>query len=510
MRMYVHSIALLAVATALTGCHANGDERVRSILPLIEPIRPLTLVQNATIGPPIPQEPGSGVIQTSAVLTELPAVCFAQEAIIDLDSAFRIANVDNPRIGLAEEVVRARLAEQMAAKAMLFPTLNAGTTLSIHRGSLLSAGGTLRDVDRESLYLGAGANVRGAGTVAIPGLRIVGHLGDAVLAPRVAQQRVQRSQFDAVATQNDVLLDVARAYLGLVSAEARLLALRQSELELAELAKLTTDFAAKGAARDADAKRALGELELLRTNLYRVEEEAITRAIELARLLSADSTIRLRPEPGTPPLVQLVDEQTPLEALLDKALANRPEIAARNTEVAISETRLRQERIRPFLPTVSVGFSAGEFGGGSNLVGYRMNQFNSRTDLDIVAVWNLQNLGVGNRGVQNGVRAQIDSAEAQRLQAVDVVRREVTEAFTRARATRNQMDIVKRRVETAQNAFRQDFLRTKDQLGRLVEVLSSFNLLVAARQDYVNAMVGYSLAQFELIVALGESPRHER
>jgi outer membrane protein TolC len=65
------------------------------------------------------------------------------------------------------------------------------------------------------------------------------------------------------------------------------------------------------------------------------------------------------------------------------------------------------------------------------------------------------------------------------------------------------MDIAKRRVETAQQAYRQDFLRTKDQLGRLIEVLSSFNLLVAARQDFVHAMVGYSQAQFELFVALG-------
>jgi outer membrane protein TolC len=509
MRMY--SIVVFAVAAALTGCHANGDVRDRPLLPLIEPIRSLTLVQNATIGAPIAREPDSGLIQSSAVTVDnLPAICFTQEEIIDLDSALRIANVDNPRIGLAEEIVRARLAEQMAAKAMLFPTLNAGTTLSIHRGSLLAAGGTLRDVDRESLYLGAGANVRGAGTVAVPGVHIISHLGDAVLAPRVAQQRVQRSQFDAVATQNDVLLDVARAYLGLVSAEARLLALRQSEVELAELAKLTTDFAAKGAARDADAKRAQGELELLRTALYRAEEDAITRAVELARLLSADSTIRLRPEPGTPPLLQLVDDRTPLEALHDTALANRPEVAARNMDVAASETRLRQERIRPFLPTISIGFSAGEFGGGSNQVGYRMNQFNSRTDLDIVAVWSLQNLGVGNRALQNGVRAQIGIAEAQRIQAADVVRREVTDAYTRSRTARNQMDIVKRRVETAQDAFRQDFLRTKDQLGRLVEVLSSFNLLVSARLDYINAMVGYSQAQIELYVALGNTPRGVR
>jgi len=331
-------------------------------------------------------------------------------------------------------------------------------------------------------------------------------LGDAVFAPRVAQQKVQRSRFDAAATQNSVLLDVARTYLGLVSAEARLLALRQSENELAELGKLTTAFAAKGAGREADAMRTQGELALLRTAVYRVEEEAIARAAELARLLSADSSVRLRPEPGTPPLVQLIDDQTGLESLLESAVANRPEIAARSTDVALNETRLRQERIRPFLPTIFVGFSAGDFGGGSNQVGYRMSHFNPRTDLDVVAAWSLQNFGVGNRAIQNGVRAHVEIADAQRIQAIDRVYREVTEAFTRVRTSRHQIDIAKRRVETAQQAYRQDFLRTKDQLGKLIEVLSSFNLLVAARQDLVQAMVGYSQAQFELYVALGGTP----
>jgi outer membrane protein TolC len=521
-------LLLLAAAFLMAGCQSSGEISDRPLLPLFSEVSPAVKpARMATFGTPISTEQGAELIRTSAVrevpevkraintaeIAAVPSIeiqplppCFAREMVIDLDTAFRVANVENPRIGLAEELVRAQLAEQTLAKSLLYPTLNVGTTLTIHRGPLLAASGTIRDVDRESLYFGAGADVRGAGTVAVPGVHIVGHLGDAVFAPRVAQQKVQRSQFDAAATQNSVLLDVARAYLGLVSAEARWLALRQSETELAELAKLTADFAAKGAGREADAMRTAGELGLLRTNIFRVEEETVARATELARLLSADATVRLRPEPGTPPLVQLIDDHTPLESLIATAEANRPEIAARSTEVAINQTRLRQERIRPFLPTVLIGFSAGEFGGGSNQVGYRMNQFNSRTDLDVAAVWRLQNLGVGNRAIENNVRAQVGIAEAHRVQAIDRVRREVTEAFSRARTSRHQIDITKRRVETAQQAYRQDLLRTKDQLGRLVEVLSSFNLLVTARQELVQAMVGYSQSQFELYVALGETP----
>ncbi len=515
MRTRIACVALVAVVYSMANCQTGGEINDWPTAPLVGAAQGAPPARIATLGPPIVPAPAfessEGIVvrdkPVQAAWEAKPLEsCFAQEFIIDLVSAFRIANVENPQIGLAEELVRANRAEQLVAKSLLFPTLNAGTTLSIHRGHFMEAAGDIIDVNRQSLYLGAGANVRSAGRVNIPGVYAVSHLGDAIFAPRVAEQNVQRSRFDAAATQNSVLLDVARAYLGLVSAEARLLALRQSAQELAELAKVMTDLAAKGAGREAYAKRTQGELALLRTTVYRVEEEAIARATELARLLSANSTVRLRPEPGTPPLVQLIDDHMGLEALLESAVANRPEIAARSAEIALNETRLRQERIRPFVPTIAVGFSAGNFGGGSNLVDYRMNHFSSRTDLDIIAVWSLQNFGAGSRATQNGVRAQLVIAEAQRTQALDLVHREVTEAFTRARTRKHQIDIAKRSVETAQQAYRQDFQRTKDQLGKLVEVLSSFNLLVAARQELIHAMVGYSQAQFELYVALGGTP----
>jgi outer membrane protein TolC len=442
----------------------------------------------------------------ASALNDMIRSCFVRDQIIDLESALRFAHVANPTIGLAEEVVQANLAERMMARSLLFPTLNAGTTLSMHQGSLLSARGVVQDVNRESLYFGSGADVRGAGTLTIPGVYLVANLSDAVFAPRVADQKVLTSRFDATATRNNVLLEVSKAYLGLVGAEARLLALRQSESEMAEVARLTSNFAAKGAGRESDAQRAKSELALLQSNAQAVEEEVIAWATELSRWLSADPSVRLRPEPGTPPLIQLVDERLALESLIETALASRPEIAARTGDVALYETRLRQERIRPLVPTISAGFSAGDFGGGSNQAGYRFSHFSGRTDFDVLAVWTLQNLGVGNRAIQNKVRAEIGQAEAHRAAMIDQVRREVAEALAQSKTSRLQLEIARRRVETAQKAYGQDLLRTKDRLGHLIEVLSSLNLLTAARQDLVLSMVSYSQSQFRLYVAIGGMP----
>ena len=61
-------------------------------------------------------------------------------------------------------------------------------------------------------------------------------------------------------------------------------------------------------------------------------------------------------------------------------------------------------------------------------------------------------------------------------------------------------------VETSQNAYKQDLARTKNVLGRPIEVLNSASQLVAARQDLVRAMIGSSQAQLQLYTALGNQP----
>src|SRR3569623_2087962 len=89
----------------------------------------------------------------------------AAEYPIDLPTALGLAGAENPTIALAQEAVRARLAEQLKADALLLPHLQAGVSADIHRGSLLSAQGIVRDVDRQSLYAGFGAAATGGGTV---------------------------------------------------------------------------------------------------------------------------------------------------------------------------------------------------------------------------------------------------------------------------------------------------------------------------------------------------------
>src|SRR5207247_6141854 len=88
-------------------------------------------------------------------------------------------------------------------------------------------------------------------------------------------------------------------------------------------------------------------------------------------------------------------------------LTNRPELASQQAMVEATLARLRQERIRPLVPSVilrpattspSSLLAGGYFGGGINS---NLSNFGARSDFDAQLVWEFQNLGFGNRAAAN-------------------------------------------------------------------------------------------------------------
>jgi outer membrane protein TolC len=431
-----------------------------------------------------------------------PACTYA----IDLETAWGLAGVQNPTIAIAQEAVRESLSLQLQARALLLPTLNAGTNYHSHTGNLQASPGFIRQVDSQDLYVGAGARTLAAETVAVPGIRLFAHLGDAVYEPLAARRRVAVRHFEEAATENAVLLEVAVRYLDLVGAEALLEAVRQSEAELGEVVKLTAVQASAGQGRAGDAERALSQALLLHTEEQRAEEEVAVASARLATLLSLDPAVRLRTVGGPVPLIRLVGPADCLEQLVQVAVLNRPELRAKEAAIAVREARLRQEQVRPLLPLLSVGYSAGSFGGGSNLVDTRFGHFGARTDFDAFAVWTLQNFGFGNLALQRERAALVREAQGERLATLDEVRREVADAYAFSAARGRQVDVAQREMRAAQDGLRRDMLRARNLEGRPIELLDSVNLLAEARVGFIRAAIGYDQAQFRLFVALGQPP----
>ena len=86
------------------------------------------------------------------------------------------------------------------------------------------------------------------------------------------------------------------------------------------------------------------------------------------------------------------------------------------------------------------------------------------------------------------------------------MRSEVVEADARSRARFAQIDTTAKAVESSLAAFDQDLLRIKGREGLPIETIDSLRLLSRSRYEYLDAIIDYNRAQFQLYVALGQPP----
>ncbi len=238
------------------------------------------------------------------------------------------------------------------------------------------------------------------------------------------------------------------------------------------------------------------------------EEEVVVASSELARLLHLDPTVQLRTPGGDLRMYDLIDISQPMANLVNVAERYRPEISARSMEVAIGRTRVRQEQMRPLLPLINVGYSAGGFGGTGNFfptIG-PFASLNARTDFDVWCVWTLQNMGAGNIAMANRRRGELGIAEGERLRMINQVREQVVSEYSRAWSRRRQLFFARKQLEQAEAAFREDYARLRAAEALPLEVLISARLLADARRDLIAVFVRDNEAQFRLFVAMGQPP----
>ncbi|MES1213523.1 MAG: TolC family protein, partial [Singulisphaera sp.] len=376
-----------------------------------------------------------------------------------------------------------------------------------HNGNLQRSSGQILSVPEEqSLYVGGGARAIAAETVGIPAVQIFAPLADVFYMPLAAQQDLNASNFTVRATYNSILLDVATTYLALVGAEASFAAYRRSELDMADALRPTIEFARVGEGLNSDANRIRSAALLLRGKTQRSEGDISVASAQLSKLLQLNPSVGLRTPAGPLVLVSVVDPNESLASLVQTALRYRPEIGAATSEVSAADVRFRQERIRPLLPTMALGFSAGTFGGGSPYVDPLFGAFSGRSDFDVMALWTLQNAGAGNAAWRNQRRAQRGEATAERTIIINQVREEVAAARADAAAQLRAVNVAQVRLATAEDGFKREVLRIRANLGHPIETLNMVDLLVEARQQLIASIVAYNQAEFRLYVAMGFPP----
>src|SRR5262249_37177573 len=147
-------------------------------------------------------------------------------------------------------------------------------------------------------------------------------------------------------------------------------------------------------------------------------------------------------EPVEPPhlRVTLIAPDQPVDDLIPLALQTRPELDAGRALVQATLERLRQEKLRPLIPSVllrgastnpagTLGF--GGFGGGRNSV---VGDFSARMDLDFQLLWELQGFGLANHARIQAQSAENRAAVLELFRIQDRVAAEVVTAYAQVQS----------------------------------------------------------------------------
>jgi outer membrane protein TolC len=131
----------------------------------------------------------------------------------------------------------------------------------------------------------------------------------------------------ATATNNDLLLGAALAYLELLRAVAEQNIAEETIQHTKRLTELTRNFSQSGQGPQADADRAQAELSLRKNKLTRAGESIQVASFRLAEVISLDGIHTIKPtEPGVTP-IDLIPVKASVQDLVATALANRPELS---------------------------------------------------------------------------------------------------------------------------------------------------------------------------------------
>jgi len=429
---------------------------------------------------------------------------------IDLASALRLAGVRNLSLVVAQQRVELALAVQQFAAAQILPSLNLGGNYDSHTGVLQQDPGNIIAVNRSAMYVGAGADAVGSGTVQIPGLSYNLNLSEAIYGYLVTRQGSRQARFERAAANNNVLRDVALAYTDLLRAAGLRSLTVLARNDTGEVARLTSEYARTGEGRKADADRAATEFARRDEEVLEALAAEAQASHALVELLNLDPTLRLVPQQLQVVPQSTVPTEMPLTQLLAVAALNRPELLARRTAIRAALLQLDGARVLPFSPTILMGFSGGAFGGGSDVAASqglpRFGDISGRTDLDVAMYWALRNLGVGNKALIDAARARLKTSQFQELDVLDGVSQEVVDAYVRALSWLDQVEWQAKAVRTGEAASKEDLARVRNRQGLPIELLDSLRQTIEARRDYLNAIIGYNRAEIRLYVALGNPP----
>lgn len=414
---------------------------------------------------------------------------------IDLPTALQLTNANNPTIALARERVQEAYAAERQADVAWLPNLQGGANYNRLDGRDQQTPGQIITVSKQNLFANGGATLDW-------------NTSDVLFGPLVAERLVQAQSAAAQATSSEIQAAAAQAYLDLLQIQGALAINADTLVRTREMLDAASAADKAGLTKTAgDINRARTEFDVRREEQVQLEGNLGVASARLAHLLLLKPTVVLRPADMKIVPITLVPETSNPDELVAIAMNNRPEIQEGRAISAAAFVRLRQAKLSPLLPHVDFSYLGGTFGGG---VDSQMGDFGARGQGEVDVYWQLHNLGAGDVALARTREAQYGETNFQLEEIRAQVGEEVTTAYRQVQANFASLtsaeEAVRQAVETWRRLRAASFNIANGSLFDPLQPLIAERDLNNARFEYLNAVIGYNKAQFQLFWAMGQPP----
>ena len=386
------------------------------------------------------------------------------------------------------------------------PTVTFGADYFRHDGIVQDATtGLIQNDSHQGIVLGMGPTVNL-------------DIGNAIFAPLVARQQLTARKADLQAASNDSLLAVSDAYFNVQQARGELAGAIVATQRTEELVRRTKKLA-PALVPELEIDRAEEELATCQENELFARERWKVASAELIRVLRLEPSAQV--EPVEPPQlrVELVDINKPVDDLIPLGLTYRPELASQQAQVQATLTLLKEEKLRPLIPSLLIrGFStpvAGTLASSYAIYGINgtLTSTGFRNDIDVQLLWQLENLGFGNVAKIHQRQAENGAAVIDLLRIEDRVAAEVAQAHAQAQMAARRVEVTEKRLRFAVHSANKNLVALGQTKGagplnallvRPQEAVAAIQALSQAYIGYYGAVADANRAQFRLYRALGQ------
>ena len=514
---------LLPTALLATGMSAlpASAQSVRPVKPLLTPLAVAAEESsNLQIAPEIGNKGQFGALTRP----ETPEATIDSDLIEPIDwlTVIRLSGERDLDIGIARERLGMALAELQESKTLLLPSLYLGPNWIRHDGQAQLVDGTVKSISKSSLFLGGtaagGQGVSGpvpaGGPAQVGGLTSIIRFSDAIFEPMAKRQISEARRAGIAVAEQNALLKVSKLYFDLQEAAGQVAIAREAASLSDSLVQVTQSFFDAGTGLKADLRRSLTERERRRQEIELRVGNLETVSADLVRMLRLNQSSVLAPIEPPELRLELVSPHISTDELIAIGLTHRPELAESQAIVKATLTKLKQAKLRPFIPSLAFRYSGGGFGGGPN--GFFGN-FEGRSDADLNLYWQLQGLGLADRAIKKRSEAENRASALELMKTQDRVAADVAAAHRQLMATIRRREFAEKAIPDAQASVRENFEAIRQGAGlrggiRAIETLQPIQALAQAELDLLEAVVNENRSQVRLYYALGQplNKAHEK